>query len=143
MTLLYNKYCENLTQFEEIAELVISQIQNGVRVFFVQGKMGSGKTTLIHYILKKIGVNQLLSSPTYGYLNTYNSPWGDLIHADLYRIDDIDQLFDIGFFEYVDKNNIMFIEWPNLVEEVDFGTKLYINLYIESDQRRVELRLII
>jgi tRNA threonylcarbamoyladenosine biosynthesis protein TsaE len=143
MTLLYNKYCENLTQFEEIAELVISQIQNGVRVFFVQGKMGSGKTTLIHFILKKIGINQLLSSPTYGYLNTYNSPWGDLIHADLYRIDDIDQLFDIGFFEYVDKNNIMFIEWPNLVEEVDFGTKLYINLYIEFDQRRVELRLII
>tara|TARA_A100001015_G_scaffold155793_1_gene172922 strand:- start:1373 stop:1780 length:408 start_codon:yes stop_codon:yes gene_type:complete len=87
-------------------------------VVLISGEMGVGKTTLIKELLSLYGVIDNVSSPTFSIINEYLTDNDELIyHMDLYRIKDIAELENIGFFEYVKSRRTCIIEWGEMIEE--------------------------
>jgi tRNA threonylcarbamoyladenosine biosynthesis protein TsaE len=89
----------------------------GSRIFAFYGPVGSGKTTLIKAICRELGAVDVVTSPTFALVNEYSTRSGEMLyHLDLYRINSIEELFDLGYEEYFYSNNIIFIEWPEKAE---------------------------
>jgi tRNA threonylcarbamoyladenosine biosynthesis protein TsaE len=80
--------------------------------------MGAGKTTIIKELCIAIGSNDNFSSPTYSIVNEYIYPGGKIYHFDLYRLNSLDELFDIGIEEYLYSGHYCIFEWPQLVEDL-------------------------
>lgn len=100
-----------------VAKSIIS-LSSGKRVFALLGEMGAGKTTFIKEMVKQLGVEETVSSPTFSIINEYlTSKEGEKIfHADLYRLEDELEAEEIGFEEYLNGENYIFIEWPQIIE---------------------------
>ena len=104
------------TGVEAAARTFVQAMGDGT-VFAFYGNMGVGKTTLIKAICKELGVNEAVTSPTFAIVNEYRLPDGaPVYHFDCYRVEKLEELFDLGFEEYVYNNALCFIEWPELVE---------------------------
>ena len=90
------------------------------RVFAFYGKMGAGKTTFIKAVCRCLGVEDVITSPTFAIVNEYTSDTtGDTIyHFDFYRIKKLDEVYDMGYEEYSYGRGLCFIEWPELVESL-------------------------
>ncbi len=88
------------------------------QVFTFNGPLGAGKTTLIRAILKKSGVQEHITSPTFTYLNVYENKQGQIFyHFDLYRLSKLDEFLVAGFQDYLyAPNSWTFIEWPAIIE---------------------------
>jgi tRNA threonylcarbamoyladenosine biosynthesis protein TsaE len=85
----------------------------------VYGELGAGKTQFIKGICSRLGVKQVVNSPTFIIVNEYSSDKiGKIFHFDLYRIRSLDELYDIGFKDYIGIGGLILIEWPELVEPV-------------------------
>lgn len=78
--------------------------------------MGVGKTTLIKTLIKLLGSNDVVSSPTFSIVNEYLAENQSIYHFDLYRIEDEDELYDFGIDTYIYNNNFVFVEWPELLK---------------------------
>lgn len=76
------------------------------------GDLGAGKTTFIKEIIRQSGSEDLVSSPSFSIVNEYLCHTGSIYHFDLYRIKDPEELWNIGWFDYLDSGNICLIEWP-------------------------------
>lgn len=86
---------------------------NGQRLWLFYGNLGSGKTTLIKELGKRLGVHEKsMSSPTYSIINEYRSASGTVFHFDFYRMKSELEILDLGIEEYFDSGNYCFIEWP-------------------------------
>jgi tRNA threonylcarbamoyladenosine biosynthesis protein TsaE len=86
------------------------------RVFAFYGKMGAGKTTFIKAICHYLGATDIVQSPSFAIINEYKSPSkGSLFHFDFYRIRKMEEVFDIGYEDYLYSGSYCFIEWPELV----------------------------
>ena len=89
------------------------------RVFAFYGKMGAGKTTFIKAICEALGVEDVVTSPTFAIVNEYADAGGNPVyHFDFYRIKNLKEAYDIGCEEYFYSGYPCFIEWPELVEEL-------------------------
>lgn len=107
-----------MTLHETIEKVQLYAKDHPLAIIFLVGDLGAGKTHFTNEFAKSIDVPQRLPSPTFTFLQEYRCDWEHLkkiIHCDLYRID-VDQaektLEQIGFWDYVDEGNIIFIEWP-------------------------------
>ena len=81
--------------------------------------MGAGKTTLIKELLSLMSVIDNVSSPTFSIINEYSTDKNEVIyHMDLYRIKNISELDNIGFFEYLESGKTCLIEWGEIIEEM-------------------------
>lgn len=91
-------------------------------VILICGEMGAGKTTLIKELLSLMNVVDNVSSPTFSIINEYSTDKDETIyHMDLYRIEHISELDNIGFFEYLESGKTCLIEWGEIIEElIDF-----------------------
>ena len=88
-------------------------------VVLICGEMGSGKTTLIKELLSLMSVVDNVSSPTFSIINEYSTDKNEIIyHMDLYRIEDISELDNIGFFEYLESGKTCLIEWGEMIEKI-------------------------
>ena len=85
------------------------------KLVFLEGELGSGKTTLIKQFCKELGFKNQVTSPTYPLLNIYKNNEKNIYHADLYRLKNIDEINELGFYELVESNNWFFVEWPELL----------------------------
>jgi tRNA threonylcarbamoyladenosine biosynthesis protein TsaE len=131
-----NKIIFDLESISSSAAKLISAAGNRT-VWFFQGEMGMGKTTLIKEICKKNGVVSEMSSPTFSIVNEYLTLTGKKIfHFDLYRLKKTQELIEIGIFEYLDSGNYCFIEWPEILPEMENVFK--INLSSEENKRIAE-----
>lgn len=104
----------------------------------VTGSLGAGKTTLIRELLRKLGVTQGVTSPTFTYMNVYKNRAGqEFYHFDLYRIKSLDDFMMAGFDEYLYKENSkVFIEWPEHVMPLLYKNVCMISLeYVDHDTR--------
>ena len=114
---------KDLGNIQEAARLFIEQIGEH-KVFAFYGKMGAGKTTFIKAICEEMGVNDVITSPTFAIINEYRtSPKGRLVettiyHFDFYRIKKLEEVYDMGYEDYFYSGALCFIEWPELIEEL-------------------------
>ena len=109
----------SLDNIHEAAKQFIAAMEDNT-VFAFYGKMGAGKTTFIKAICEELGVTDVINSPTFAIVNEYRSDeTGELIyHFDFYRIQKLDEVYDMGYEDYFFSGALCFIEWPELVEEV-------------------------
>lgn len=105
------------------------------RIFLFEAPMGSGKTTFIKSLCEFLNVTDTMSSPTYSIVNEYHTnSKSKLYHFDLYRLKSSEELFEIGFEDYVDSGNYLFIEWPELALPF-LDSYLRIIIKIENNNR--------
>ena len=109
----------SLAEINEAAKKFIENMGNG-KVFAFYGKMGAGKTTFIKAICEQLGVDDVITSPTFAIVNAYQSATtGDSIyHFDFYRIKKLDEVYDMGYEDYFFSGSLCFLEWPELIEEL-------------------------
>lgn len=107
------------------------------RVFAFYGKMGAGKTTFIKAICEALGVEDVVTSPTFAIVNEYKTPQGAIFHFDFYRIKNLREAYDIGCEEYFYSGCPCFIEWPELVEELLPEDIVKVNIEVLDDDSRL------
>lgn len=105
------------------------------------GDLGAGKTTLSKAIAKGMGIEEDLTSPTFTIVNEYHEP-KTLYHFDVYRINDEDEMYEIGYEEYFYGKGICIVEWANLIESLmpDHTLWLDIHLTADYDQRFIAVK---
>jgi tRNA threonylcarbamoyladenosine biosynthesis protein TsaE len=107
----------SIDQIDDAAIYILQNLSTNILLF--EGEMGSGKTTLIKAIVKHLGSNDEVSSPTFAIVNEYKTPVKTIYHFDLYRLDDMEEALDFGIEEYLsDKNAVNLIEWPEIIREI-------------------------
>lgn len=105
------------------------------RIFLFEAPMGAGKTTFIKSLCEFLNVTDTMSSPTYSIVNEYHTnSKSKLYHFDLYRLKSSEELFEIGFEDYVESGNYVFIEWPDLALPF-LDSYLRIIIKIENNNR--------
>ena len=105
----------SLNQLKKASKELKTHINQNV--VLISGEMGVGKTTLIKEFILLNGVVDNVSSPTFSIINEYLQANGEVIyHMDLYRIKDINELENIGFFEYIESGRTCIIEWGEMIE---------------------------
>lgn len=108
------------------------------RVFAFYGKMGTGKTTFIKVISSFLGAADVVQSPSFAIINEYRTSKGESIfHFDFYRIRKSEEVFDIGYEDYIYSGAYCFIEWPELVEDLLPADTVKVKINGE-DQRQIE-----
>ncbi|MEP6646867.1 MAG: tRNA (adenosine(37)-N6)-threonylcarbamoyltransferase complex ATPase subunit type 1 TsaE [Saprospiraceae bacterium] len=123
-------------ELQEIVDILLSKIKDGYYVILLHGELGAGKTTLVKMICKCLGVEDLVSSPTFSIVQEYDSTLsGKIIHMDLYRLERQVDLEQIGFGEYLDSGQLCLIEWPEVGS--DYFVMPHIRVDIEVDNSNI------
>lgn len=117
------KLCEKLTAGSIVA---------------LTGDLGTGKTTLTKAIAAGLGVTDVITSPTFNIIKQYDSGRLPLYHFDVYRIGDVDEMYEIGYEEYFFGDGVCVIEWADLIEEIipDDAVRIEIE-YGEKEGERI------
>ena len=91
-----------------------------IKVDIFSGFLGAGKTTFVKAICEYLGVDDVITSPTFAIVNEYTSATtGDAIyHFDFYRIKKLEEVYDMGYEDYFYSGSLCFLEWPELIEEL-------------------------
>jgi tRNA threonylcarbamoyladenosine biosynthesis protein TsaE len=105
----------------------------------LSGNLGSGKTTLTRGILRGLGYQGKVRSPTYTLVELYNLSRLDLYHFDFYRFDDPQEWLDAGFGDHFEPRNVCLVEWPERVGDLMPVPDLKISLSVEGDGRRARI----
>lgn len=123
---------KNETEFMAIAQGLARLLVAG-DVVALEGDLGAGKTTLAKAIGRTLGVEGYMTSPTYNIINMYTSDLGTLYHADVYRVEAVEALDDIGFFDHMHSSSLMIIEWADqFKEEINMETSQLIWIEIKT-----------
>ena len=129
---------DNIDSIREAArQFVAATGENTVFAFY--GKMGAGKTTFIKAVCEELGVEDVITSPTFAIVNEYRSDTtGELIyHFDFYRIKKIEEVYDMGYEDYFYSGALCFIEWPELIEELVPEEAVKVTIEENADGSRI------
>ena len=138
---------EQLENIREAARAFIRTIGER-RVFAFYGSMGAGKTTFIKAVCEELGVEDVITSPTFAIVNEYTithhptpitqhpSPITQVFHFDFYRIKKLEEVYDMGYEDYFYSGALCFIEWPELIEEVLPEDAVKVSIKENSDGTR-------
>ncbi|KFC23023.1 tRNA (adenosine(37)-N6)-threonylcarbamoyltransferase complex ATPase subunit type 1 TsaE [Chryseobacterium sp. FH1] len=111
-----------LEEWKDVVAQIIPEIKHPI--LLLKGNLGAGKTTFSQVLLKELGSQDEVSSPTYSIVNEYDTPKGKVFHFDLYRLKSVDEAYDFGIEEYLDNCFLSIIEWPEIymdeLEAYDF-----------------------
>ena len=121
---------QDIDHIREAAREFVENIGEA-RVFAFYGKMGAGKTTFVKAICEELGVQDVITSPTFAIVNEYMTSGGEPVyHFDFYRINSLSETYDIGYEEYFYSGYYCFTEWTEKVEPLLPET--YIKVCIEE-----------
>ena len=115
----------------------ISNKLNKGDVIWLEGDLGSGKTTFVKGVLKGLNYKYDVTSPTFTLINEYNADL-KVIHIDFYRENHIQRWEEIGINEYLYSNNLVVIEWGNIINNIlpDHVIRIYFE-HIELNKRKI------
>ena len=106
------------SDLERAAKEFLERKGDGTVIAFY-GSMGAGKTTFITALCNCLGVDDIVTSPTFTIVNEYRDRKGEPVyHFDFYRINRIEEAIDIGLFEYFDSGRLCLMEWPEMIEDL-------------------------
>ncbi|MBR5326701.1 MAG: tRNA (adenosine(37)-N6)-threonylcarbamoyltransferase complex ATPase subunit type 1 TsaE [Prevotella sp.] len=110
---------KNLEHIREAARQFIAEMGDR-KVFAFYGSMGVGKTTFVKAVCEELGVEDVITSPTFAIINEYHAEAQDLTiyHFDFYRIKKLEEVYDMGYEDYFYSGALCFIEWPELIEDL-------------------------
>ncbi len=122
--MIFNKSNCNLDDMRQLVEEIKDKLIN--KVVFLNGDLGAGKTTFVNFFVKSMGIDEHSSSPTFTLLQIYGNNKNKIFHYDLYRLNNFEELDNIGFFEQIEEEGTFFIEWAN-----KFDLKKYLENIVE------------
>ena len=128
----------NFKQTKLIGKKIANIIKNNKlfsQIILLTGDLGAGKTVLVKGIAEGLGINFEITSPTFNLINEYNNNPG-LLHMDFYRIDSKEELLGLGIEEYIAREDVKAIEWPQLVFDYITDDFLYIKIKRLSENKR-------
>ena len=135
---------KNIETIREAARQFINAnaLQEKGLVIAFYGKMGAGKTTFIKALCEELGVEDVITSPTFAIVNEYSLPLGGklegtLYHFDFYRIKKIEEVYDMGYEDYFYSGNLCLIEWPELIEDLLPEDALRVTIEEQPDGSRI------
>jgi tRNA threonylcarbamoyladenosine biosynthesis protein TsaE len=108
------------------------------------GELGAGKTTLVHGIADGLGYEGAVASPTFTLVREYRTPALTLLHADVYRLDRVQEVLDLGLEEMLDDDGVLLVEWGDAVEALLPDDHLVVELTIpgDGDERAIGVRAV-
>jgi len=124
----------SLKDIDKIARKLLEESQTKTILF--KGEMGSGKTTLISAMVKILGGESKVSSPTFSIVNEYKVKSDIVYHFDFYRIKNQIEALDIGIEDYFYSGNWNFVEWPEKIKPLLPNNTTTVKLSILSNQER-------
>ena len=128
---------KDLEDFERLAKKLAPLLKEG-DVISLSGDLGAGKTTLVQYLTKELGVDDYVTSPTFALVNIY---FGDLTinHMDLYRLENPDELLQLDYESYFYPDVLTFIEWAEMGKGYLPKDMIEINIEKNGEIRNFEL----
>lgn len=132
--IIISKSCEDTAA---LGKSLADKIKPGTVIALI-GDLGSGKTTLTKAIAEGLSVKEQVTSPTFTIVREYKSGRLPLYHFDVYRIGDSDDMFEIGFDEYLYKDGVCIVEWAEKVEALlpEEAIKIHIDYGDNEEERR-------
>lgn len=125
---------KSIDDWQEIVDKITPELKHNI--LLLKGNLGAGKTTFTQFLMKKLGSGDEVNSPTYSIVNEYSTPKGKVYHFDLYRLKNIDEVYDIGIEEYLDNAFLCIIEWPEVYEDELYGLKFHEMSIINTGEER-------
>ena len=129
-------HIKDIANIQEAAREFVSQMGDAT-IFAFYGKMGAGKTTFIKAVCEALGVDDVVTSPTFAIVNEYATSTKPLYHFDFYRIKKLSEVYDMGYEDYFYNGCYCFIEWPELIEEVLPDDAVRISIEEQPDGTRI------
>ena len=128
-----------ISELEHAATSLLELINDNNIICFY-GEMGVGKTTFIKEICKKLGVEDVVSSPTFSIINEYLTENNESVyHFDFYRTEKEEEAFDIGYEEYFYQDNLCLIEWPEKISLIIPENIIKVQITRSDEQRIIEI----
>ena len=130
---------KDIDHIHEAARQFISEALPGHAVVAFYGKMGAGKTTFIKALCESLGVEDVITSPTFAIVNEYTTAAGDPVyHFDFYRIKRLEEVYDMGYEDYFyQSGSLCLIEWPELIEQLLPDDALRVSITEQPDGTRL------
>lgn len=116
----------------------LGRILKGGDIVCLIGGLGTGKTTLVQGIAKGVGVNDYVNSPTFKLINEYKGKY-PVYHFDLYRLDSVREVEELGYKEYFYNDGITIIEWADKIVDVWPQERLEIYFEKQDDSRKIKI----
>ena len=128
---------KDLNDIDRAAEEFIKEIGDH-RLIAFYAPMGAGKTTFTTAICRRLGVDEdAVSSPTFAIINEYKTGVGEsMFHFDFYRINRVEEAYDIGLFDYLDSGCLCIMEWPENIEDILPEETLKVSIKVNPDLSR-------
>ncbi|MDY0930519.1 tRNA (adenosine(37)-N6)-threonylcarbamoyltransferase complex ATPase subunit type 1 TsaE [Chryseobacterium sp. CFBP8996] len=125
-----------INDWQKVVDSILPELKHNV--LLLKGNLGAGKTTFTQFLLKNLGSEDEVNSPTYSIVNEYSSPKGKIYHFDLYRLKNIEEVYDIGIEEYLDNAFLCIIEWPEVYEDELYGLNYHaMNINNTGESREI------
>ena len=122
-----------------VAKMILEKYNS--KIFLFYGEMGVGKTSFIKKFCEELRVSDIVSSPTFSIVNQYSNVNDEIIyHFDFYRTEKKEEVFDIGYEEYLFSSSYCFIEWPEKIEDLLPTNYLKINMKLDDNNRIINIQ---
>jgi tRNA threonylcarbamoyladenosine biosynthesis protein TsaE len=131
----------SLSQLPSVSSRLL-EFSKDKRIFLFEAPMGAGKTTLIKELCRALGSEDHFGSPTFSIVNEYKYPGGTIYHFDLYRISELNELYDIGIEEYLDSGEYCFIEWPGIIKDNITQSYIIVRIDPENELRHIQAEVV-
>ena len=127
-------FTRNELETEALGQRLAESIEGGA-VIAMYGDLGAGKTAFVRGMARGMGLDCRVSSPTFTIVNEYLGE-RELIHFDMYRLSCADELFDIGWEDYISRGAVCAVEWSENVEDAFYGDEIRVTIEKLGDSER-------